>query len=83
MTEIGVATHFFVLRHGLANSVSRHTFWCGDPVEWLGCYDTTFGVTTKKPHCGLKWCRDTIFDVTTRSGPISVMTWSGLLGITT
>ena len=30
--------------------------WQGQP---LGCRDTAFGVAIEKPHCGLKWCRDT------------------------
>ena len=42
----GVATHFFVLRPGLAGLVSRHTFWCCD----------TIGLRGVATHC---WCRDT------------------------
>ena len=63
-----------VLRHGLVNSVSRHTFWCHDTGERLGCHDTTSGVAIGKLHCGLKWGRDTLFGVATRSGSFGVTT---------
>ena len=62
------------MRHGLANSVSLHPFWCCDTRGRLGCRNTGSSVTNGKPHCGLKLCRDTVFDVATRFGPFGVMT---------
>ena len=65
--EIGVATHYLVSRYGLANLVLRHTFWCHDIGERLGCRDIAFGVAIGKLHCGLKWGCDTFFGVATQS----------------
>ena len=54
-------------RHGPGILVSRHTSWCHDMVGRLG-------VATEKLQCGLKWCRDTVFDVATRFGLFGVAT---------
>ena len=40
----------------------------------MGCRDTAPGVAIGKPHYGLKWCCDTVFDVARRFGPFGVAT---------
>ena len=36
----------------------------------IGGRDVAFCVATGKPHCGLKWCRDTILGVVTQIGSL-------------